>query len=293
MIARRVLLLFALFAAACGGPQGPDGNDIPNIPAGANGRNLEQPPFTGLAQFIELVRAQKAAAPGEQRGAVEVTMTNGTVRVEWERTDDGCRITIRSEGNPAIVIVVRRKTPANAPAGGPTVEDITVTGAGAARERWGPDRTFYATVPGCTDAVWLQYFERRTRYFAADGTELAPSNHGPELDEQNPYRIQAQPTAGSTLMQDDPGPNATTGTTAQAAAPGALAGIKTMDGVTNNAPKAIVVWRFWSYLICENPRPRRVLGHLAWGFTLTIDVNNDPYIRASDHTGPTWNPQPQ
>ncbi|KAB2902245.1 MAG: hypothetical protein F9K40_07790 [Kofleriaceae bacterium] len=288
MTAGRAVLVLGVLAAACGGPQGPDGQELPRIPAESD-RHLQRPPLEVLATVIENVRERKDAAPDERTGSFPLRLPAGEVEVAWERTVDGCRITVRSEAGPPIVFTVARKTPADGPADAATVETITPeSGFGHGREHWGPKQAFYAFAPDCDDVVWLQYVERRTRYFDDDDKEIATDGDGPEIDEQNPYRIQSQPALGTAWMQDDPGPTATTGTTAQAAAPGALAEIKRLDETQNNATKVIVVWRFWSYLFCANPR--RVLGHLAWGFTVTIDVNSAPYIAVSDVTPPTWHP---
>lgn len=283
MTARRALLLVALLAGACGGPKGPDGADFPTVPPRER-RNIRQPPYEGLARVIEEVRAKKTDAPDEQRGAFEL---NG-VQIQWERTEGGCRISLRSEGNPTFVFVVRRVTPA---AGVPTVEVVTIeSGNPRGGQHWGPEQTFYGFAPDCADVVWVQYVQRRTRYFSPDGAEAMTRDAGPEIDEQTPYAIQSQPALGTALMQDDPGVVAPLGVTVPAAAPGALAEVKRLDGVQSDATKVIAVWRFWSYLVCEDPR--RVLGHLAWGFTLTIDINTAPYISVSDVTGPAWQPQP-
>jgi hypothetical protein len=64
--------------------------------------------------------------------------------------------------------------------------------------------------------------------------------------------------------------------------------VKRDAGVTGaSITKAIETWSFSTYLICLKPE-FQVVGHYEWGFTLTVDPRNAPYLSQSAAHDPSW-----
>lgn len=269
---------FALVTAPGGGafPGAPGGPDIPT----------PRPETRPQTDVLGPLAAQAKTAAQDNPDDTEGTFpTPQGVDVKWERQSDGSLlVTIPASGGPNAVILRVSESAEG-------VCHITYEQVQLPRTFYGYYAVFYADPGGCQDLIWVQYLERRTRFFDAAGNPVGPPhNTGPEVDKQIPYEVQGHPGgAGSAWMEDPPGINTNPALGAQQAAPAALNEIKTLEGVgAANITKAEVVWTFTSYLICLTPYA--VKGHYTWGFTLTIDVNTAPYISTSNIRTPQWTP---
>jgi hypothetical protein len=272
---------------ACGGaPKGPDGKTLPGggegAPPLAEPRGEKPPPTQGTAQIIDLVMRKKAA--GAASGETDVVVSGAQLHIKWEKQADGsCKITISAEGATSTTFFV-------VPAAGGGSEQVKFDdSAFPGVKLYGYHAVFYATAPDCTDLIWAQYFERTALFYNASGNQVGDKHHtGPAIDGQVPYQNESHPGGGGNAwMQDDAGINVGAATSPKDGAPTALGTLKSWDGVTDDTiTKADVTWTYWSYEICLNPY--KVYGFYKWGYRLTVDVNNDPYIKTSGVNEPKW-----
>ena len=270
--------LIALVCSACDDvPKGPDQQPLPGAPGGAaipSPRVTSATPSGGDLAACDAAKRDMDAHPNDQTGTVG--------GVTWRRLDGAWECDV--PGPP-------RRTHRFKPLSG-EVDEMTLTNAAqvyapSGLTLFGKTGTFRAKVANCTDAIWVQYIRVEYKFYNAAGAEVATKTDGPRIDVGIPYPFQ-QGAGGEAQMQDDAGARATGGATAQQVVSAAINRYKAEAGVNDaTITKAVLKYDFWSYLLCLAPT-YRVIGHVEWGFTQTIDQNTAPYISKSDEREPAW-----
>jgi hypothetical protein len=151
----------------------------------------------------------------------------------------------------------------------------------------GVNMVLYVHTTGCKNVVVYQYFTEMLTFYDKDGKVLTSgyinnegasinSDKSPQVDIQQPYPFQTlgpdpimEDSAGFGLIPSDPLNPAPY--IKQAAEKFQKEGIPKATKMTSEK-------MFWSYYICIDPTPSKVLGHYEWGFTITFDVNKTPGI---------------
>lgn len=278
-------------------PKGPDGKPLPGTPGGTvipdPPYNLTEPPMIVYVQIEDGVLDDMKKHPEDTEGEVEMVITVKTVnpdpppptldvrvriKVKWKRNKDGSFQFTTADG----VTVAVKPT-----ADGKAETKTYIIPPPPIGIHYG-EKYFFVGKTSCTEAIWVQYVRREFEFKDNSGGKIPSKPIGPKIDKQVPYAVQAQPAPGVPAMEDGPGYSVPLGEKPRDSAPKILDKMKKAANVNNSKiTKATEVWSFWTYLICLKPT-YKVVGHFEWGFTITVDVNNPPYIALSNQRTPVW-----